>query len=287
MVDALVLGTSGQPWGFESLLAHQNASNMDYKNILVEKKNNYVIISLNRPDVLNSFNYEMADDFLSAFRNAVEDKHVRAILITGSGRAFCAGQDLEEATRKNGPSIDEIIDHTYNPICIQISNSTKPVVCYVNGVAAGAGANLALACDITLAAKTAKFIQSFINIGLVPDTGGSFTLPRAIGKQKAAALMMSGDKVSAEDAERMGMIYKCVDDADGLQEAINFTERISLMPTQSIGYIKHMLKASESNDLQQQLDLEKELQKKAAASYDHQEGINAFFEKRKPVYKGE
>ena len=260
---------------------------MDYKNILVENKNSYIIISLNRPDVLNSFNYEMADDFLSAFRNAVEDKHVRAILITGSGRAFCAGQDLEEATRKNGPSIDEIIDHTYNPICIQISNSTKPVVCYVNGVAAGAGANLALACDITLAAKTAKFIQSFINIGLVPDTGGSFTLPRAIGKQKAAALMMSGDKVSAEDAERMGMIYKCVDDADGLQEAVNFTERISLMPTQSIGYIKHMLKASERNDLQQQLDLEKELQKKAAASYDHQEGINAFFEKRKPVYKGE
>ena len=129
--------------------------------------------------------------------------------------------------------------------------------------------------------------KSFINIGLVPDTGGSFTLPRAIGKQKAAALMMSGDKLSAEDAERMGMIYKCVDDANGLQEAINFTERISLMPTQSIGYIKHMLKASESNDLQQQLDLEKELQKKAAASYDHQEGINAFFEKRKPVYKGE
>ena len=143
-------------------------------------------------------------------------------------------------------------------------------------MAAGAGANLALACDITLASKTAKFIQSFINIGLVPDTGGSFTLPRAIGKQKAAALMMSGDKVSAEEAEQMGMIYKCVEDNVGLQEAIKFTEKISLMPTKSIGYIKHMLKASERNDLQQQLDLEKELQKKAAASYDHKEGVNAF-----------
>ncbi len=260
---------------------------MDYKNILVEKKNSYVIISLNRPDVLNSFNYEMADDFLSAFKNATEDKFIRAILITGSGRAFCAGQDLEEATRKKGPSIDEIIDHTYNPICIQISESTKPVICYVNGVAAGAGANLALACDITIAAKSSKFIQSFINIGLVPDTGGSFTLPRAIGKQKAAALMMSGDKVNAEDAERMGMIYKCVEDDEGLQEAMQFTEKISSMPSKSIGYIKLLLKASEKNNLQQQLDLEKEFQKKAALSYDHKEGVNAFFEKRKPVYKGE
>ena len=260
---------------------------MDYKIILVEKKNSYVIISLNRADVLNSFNYEMADDFLSAFKNATEDNSVRAILITGSGRAFCAGQDLEEATRKNGPSIDEIIDHTYNPICTQIYNSKKPVICYVNGVAAGAGANLALACDITIAAKTAKFIQSFINIGLVPDTGGSFNLPRTIGKQKAAALMMSGDKVNAEDAERMGMIYKWVEDANGLEEAMQFAKRVSLMPSKSIEYIKNLLKASETNDLQQQLDLERELQKKAASSYDHKEGVNAFFEKRKPVYKGE
>ena len=139
----------------------------------------------------------------------------------------------------------------------------------------------------TFAAKTAKFIQSFINIGLVPDTGGSFNLPRTIGKQKAAALMMSGDKVNAEDAERMGMIYKWVEDANGLEEAMQFTKRVSLMPSKSIEYIKNLLKASETNDLQQQLDLERELQKKAASSYDHKEGVNAFFEKRKPVYKGE
>ena len=259
---------------------------MEFKNILIEKRTNCVIISLNRPEVLNSFNYAMADEFLMAFNDAEKDDSVRAILITGAGRAFCAGQDLEEATKKNGPSIDEIIDHTYNPICLKIYHAEKPVICYVNGVAAGAGANLALACDITLAAKSAKFIQSFINIGLVPDTGGSFTLPRAIGKQKAAGLMMSGDKLSAEEAERIGMIYQCVDEETGLNEAIKLTEKIGVMPTKSIGYIKQLLKSSNDNSLEQQLDLEKKLQKEAASSYDHKEGVQAFFEKRRPVYKG-
>ncbi len=259
---------------------------MDYKNITFQTKKNTAIIHLNRPDVLNSFNYEMADDLLHALSFCNENKNIRSILLSGKGRAFCAGQDLEEATKDNGPSIDLIIDHTYNPICKAITKINKPVICFVNGVAAGAGANLAIACDITFASKSAKFIQSFINIGLIPDTGGSFYLPRIIGKQKAAGLMFSGDKISAKKAEEIGMIYQSVEDEGGYQIALEFAHKLSEMPTKSIGLIKDLLRNSDNNSLEKQLELEKSHQVTAANSQDHKEGITAFFEKRKPNYKG-
>jgi 2-(1,2-epoxy-1,2-dihydrophenyl)acetyl-CoA isomerase len=194
---------------------------------------------------------------------------------------------LEEATRKNGPTIDAIIDHTYNPIIKMITSIEKPIICYVNGIAAGAGANLAISCDITFAASSAKFIQSFINIGLVPDSGGTYNLPRLIGKQKAAGLMFSGEKLSSAEAEKIGMIYKCVDDENGYQLTLDFAKKISNKPTRSIGLIKNMINLSNKNSLSEQLELEKKYQITAANSTDHKEGVKAFFEKRNPKYVGE
>ena len=166
---------------------------------------------------------------------------------------------MEEATRKNGPPIDAIIDHTYNPIIKMITSIEKPIICYVNGIAAGAGANLAISCDITFAASSAKFIQSFINIGLVPDGGGTYNLPRLIGKQKAAGLMFSGEKISSAEAEKIGMIYKSVDDENGYQTTLDFAKKISEKPTKSIGLIKNLLTLSNRNSLSEQLDLEKNI----------------------------
>ena len=203
------------------------------------------------------------------------------------GRGFCAGQDLEEATRENGPPIDAIIDHTYNPIIKKIISIEKPIICYVNGIAAGAGANLAISCDVTFAASSAKFIQSFINIGLVPDSGGTYNLPRLIGKQRAAGLMFGGEKISSAEAEKIGMIYKSVDDENGYQVTLDFAKKISEKPTKSIGLIKTLLNKSNRNSISEQLELEKKYQITAANSTDHKEGVKAFFEKRKPKYIGE
>jgi len=260
---------------------------MKYQNILFETQDNIAEIKLNRPKLLNSFNYEMADEFLDALKKCDEKKEIRAIIITGTGRGFCAGQDLEEATRENGPTIDAIIDHTYNPIIKKIISIEKPIICYVNGIAAGAGANLAISCDVTFAASSAKFIQSFINIGLVPDSGGTYNLPRLIGKQRAAGLMFSGEKVSSAEAEKIGMIYKNVDDENGYQEALDYAKKISEKPTKSIGLIKTLLNKSNRNSISEQLELEKKYQITAANSTDHKEGVKAFFEKRKPKYIGE
>jgi len=260
---------------------------MKYQNILFETQDNIAEIKLNRPQLLNSFNYEMADEFLDALKKCAKNKKIRAIIITGTGRGFCAGQDLEEATRKNGPTIDNIIDHTYNPIIKMITSIEKPIICYVNGIAAGAGANLAISCDITFAASSAKFIQSFVNIGLVPDSGGTYNLPRLIGKQKAAGLMFSGEKISSAEAEKIGMIYKSVDDENGYQITLDFAKKISEKPTKSIGLIKNLLNLSNRNNLSKQLELEKKYQITAAKSTDHKEGVKAFFEKRKPKYIGE
>ena len=260
---------------------------MKYQNILFETQENIAEIKLNRPQLLNSFNYEMADEFLDALKKCGKNKKIRAIIITGIGRGFCAGQDLEEATRKNGPKIDAIIDHTYNPIIKMINNIEKPIICYVNGIAAGAGANLAISCDVTFAASSAKFIQSFINIGLVPDSGGTYNLPRLIGKQRAAGLMFSGEKISSAEAEKIGMIYKSVDDENGYQVTLDFAKKISEKPTKSIGLIKSLLNKSNRNSISEQLELEKKYQITAANSSDHKEGVKAFFEKRKPKYIGE
>ena len=260
---------------------------MKYQNILFETQDNIAEIKLNRPQLLNSFNYEMADEFLDALGKCDKSKKIRAIVISGIGRGFCAGQDLEEATRKNGPPIDAIIDHTYNPIVKKIINLEKPIICYVNGIAAGAGANLAISCDVTFAASSAKFIQSFINIGLIPDSGGTYNLPRLIGKQRAAGLMFSGEKISSAEAEKIGMIYKSVDDENGYQVTLDFTKKISEKPSKSIGLIKKLLNKSNRNSIAEQLELEKKYQITAANSSDHKEGVKAFFEKRKPKYIGE
>lgn len=260
---------------------------MKYQNILFKTQDNIAEIKLNRPQLLNSFNYEMADEFLDALMKCDKNKKIRTIIITGIGRGFCAGQDLEEATRKNGPPIDAIIDHTYNPIIKLITSIEKPIICYVNGIAAGAGANLAISCDITFAASSAKFIQSFINIGLIPDSGGTYNLPRLIGKQKAAGLMFSGEKISSAEAEKIGMIYKSVDDENGYQITLDFAKKISEKPTKSIGLIKDLLTLSNRNSLSEQLNLEKKYQITAANSTDHKEGVKAFFEKRNPKYVGE
>ena len=260
---------------------------MEYQNISFQISDGVGVIKLKRSEVLNSFNFEMANEVLSALNHLEKDSNVRAIFLTGNGKAFCAGQDLEEVTKESGPTIGEIIDHTYNPLVHKISNIKNPVVCYVNGVAAGAGANLAICCDVTFAAKSAKFIQSFINIGLIPDSGGTYNLPRSIGKQKTAGLMFSGEKITAQEAENMGMIYKMVADDIGYQLAFDFAHKLSKMPTKSIGLIKELLNKSYFNDLSQQLIEERKLQVIAAQTNDYKEGVNAFFEKRKPNYKGE
>jgi 2-(1,2-epoxy-1,2-dihydrophenyl)acetyl-CoA isomerase len=244
-------------------------------------------ITLNRPDKFNCFNRDMALQMQDALDHASADASIRAIYITGEGKAFCAGQDLGEAIDSSGPGIEKIVREHYNPIILKIRNIEKPVVCAVNGVAAGAGANIALACDVVVAGNSVSFIQAFSKIGLIPDSGGTFFLPRLIGFGKASALMMLGDKVSAADAEKMGMIYKVVDDINLQPEALTIAKTLSDLPTIGIGLTKRLLNQSMTNSLEQQLMNEGDLQVKAASSYDYKEGVNAFLEKRKPVFIGE
>ncbi|MEM9897536.1 MAG: enoyl-CoA hydratase-related protein [Bacteroidota bacterium] len=251
------------------------------------KKDKLGIIAFNRPDVFNSFNKELALAVQKALEDYAKDDSVRAIMLTANGKAFCAGQDLQEAIANNGLEIEQIVDEHYNPLIRQIRNIDKPVIAAVNGVAAGAGANIALACDVCVATESASFIQAFSKIGLVPDSGGTFTLPRIIGFGKTSALMMLGDKVSASDAERMGMIYKVFNDDTFLEEAEKVAQTLANMPTKGLAYTKHLLNQSFTNSLDQQLELEKEWQFKATQTYDYKEGVQAFIEKRKPEFKGE
>jgi len=244
-------------------------------------------LTLNRPDKFNSFNREMALQLQAELDKAKEDKSIRAIYITGEGKAFCAGQDLSEAMDKSGPGIERIVKEHYNPIIQKIRAIEKPIICAVNGVAAGAGANIALACDVVIAGTSVSFIQAFSKIGLIPDSGGTFFLPRLIGFGKASALMMLGDKVSATDAEKMGMIYKVCDDANLQTEALTIAKTLADMPTIGIGLTKKLLNNSGFSTLENQLISEAHEQVKAAKSYDYNEGVNAFLEKRKPVFKGE
>lgn len=245
------------------------------------------LIQMSRADKLNSFVREMALEMQEYLKQCKEDSSIRAVLLTGEGRAFCAGQDLAEAISEDGPALTQIVEEHYNPIIELIRTIEKPVVAAVNGVAAGAGANIALACDVVVAKESASFIQAFSAIGLIPDSGGTYTLPRLIGWQKASALMMLGDKISATEAERMGMIYQVYSDEDFEESSRKLATRLSKMATAGLGFTKRALNASLTNNLEEQLHLEKELQTMAGQTYDYKEGVNAFLEKRKPEYKGE
>lgn len=254
--------------------------------LIQQIENGVCFLKLNRPEVFNSFNQKMAFALQEALKTAAQNDAVRAIVITGEGKAFCAGQDLAEATDPNGPELKSIVREHYNPIIELIRNIEKPVIAGVNGVAAGAGANIALACDITIAKQSASFIQAFSKIGLIPDSGGTFFLPRIIGSQKALALMMTGDKISADDADRMNMIYKSVPDETFEETLKSFAEQLATMPTKGLGLTKKAVNASFTNNLTAQLALEEELQTEAGETHDFNEGVAAFMEKRKPVFKG-
>lgn len=254
--------------------------------LIQEIENKVCTLRFNRPEVFNSFNQEMAFALQNALKAAAENEEVRAIVLTGVGKAFCAGQDLAEATDPNGPALQSIVKEHYNPIIELIRTIEKPIVAAVNGVAAGAGANIALACDITIAKESASFIQAFSKIGLIPDSGGTFFLPRIIGSQKALALMMTGDKVTASEAESMNMIYKAVADDQFEDFVQHFTQKIAQMPTRGLGLTKKAVNASFSNTLTQQLAVEEELQTIAGSTHDFNEGVAAFLEKRQPVFTG-
>lgn len=244
------------------------------------------IIKLNRPKVFNSFNKEMAFELQDILDNCEKNPLVRSILLTAEGKAFCAGQDLQELTAPDGPKLSDIVREHYNPIIKRIRSIEKPIICAVNGVAAGAGANIALACDITIAGESVAFIQAFSKIGLIPDSGGTFFLPRTIGMQKATALMMLADKVMAVDAEKMGMIYKVCADESLMEETLEVAKKLAALPTIGLGLTKRALNKSITNDLTAQLALEDELQTAAGKTYDYNEGVAAFLEKRKPKFKG-
>lgn len=257
------------------------------ESILLKIENQVATITLNRPEVFNSFNREMALTLQDILDDCERNTEVRAIVLTGNGKAFCAGQDLKEVTSPElNPGFKKILEEHYNPIITRIRNIKKPIIGAINGVAAGAGANIALACDIVVAHEKVSFIQAFSLIGLVPDSAGTFFLPRLIGFQKAQALAMLGDKISAEDAEKMGMIYKSVPLEEFEETLSKLAIKLANMPTKALGLIKELFNKSMTNTLEDQLALESKLQIEAASSNDYAEGVAAFIEKRKPNFKG-
>jgi 2-(1,2-epoxy-1,2-dihydrophenyl)acetyl-CoA isomerase len=260
---------------------------MAYQFILFEVDQGVARITLNRPDVLNSIHTAMSGELQDALVRAGREREIRALLLTGAGRGFCAGQDLDEV--RPGAGVDDFAAHArkvYTPLVRGVRALEKPVVCAVNGVAAGAGANLALACDLVLAAEEASFVQAFAKIGLVPDTGGSFFLPRLVGLARATALTMLGEKVAAQQAVEIGLIYRAYPAATLLDEASKLASHLAAQPTFGLGLTKRLLNASLVNDLDAQLELEAELQGVAGRSADYAEGVAAFLAKRKPVFTG-
>lgn len=249
-------------------------------------ENNIATITLNRPETYNSFNREMAFLMQDALEQCQEQSNIRVVVITGFGKAFCAGQDLVEVTAKDCLELDKIVTEHYNPIIEKIRKISKPVVAAVNGVAAGAGANLALACDIVIAKESASFVQAFSKIGLIPDSGGTYFLPRIIGLQKATALLFLGDKVTAAEAENLGMIYRCIPNVDFENEVASLGQKLAQMPTTALAYTKKLLQSTYDNTLEVQLNQEAMYQTKASKTLDYQEGIQAFLEKRAPSFVG-
>ena len=261
---------------------------MENDLILTDRREGYRVITLNRPDRLNSFNEAMHAALMAALLEAEGDRECRALVLTGAGRGFCAGQDLSDRVFSPGqvPDLSATLERLYNPLVRKLRDLQMPVICAVNGVAAGAGANIAFACDIVLAARSAKFIQAFAKLGLVPDSGGTWFLPRLVGTARARALALLAEPVMAEQAEAWGMIWRAVDDASLMDEAHRLAAHFSTQPTVGLGLIKRALDASETNDLDQQLDLERDFQGQAGRTPDYMEGVMAFFEKRQPKFTG-
>jgi 2-(1,2-epoxy-1,2-dihydrophenyl)acetyl-CoA isomerase len=256
-------------------------------SILFEIRNSIGFITLNRPQKYNAFNREMALLLQEKLDECEGSKDIRCVYITGAGKAFSAGQDLEEVVDPNGPKITHILSEHYNPIVRRIRKLSKPVVSAVNGVAAGAGANIAICCDIVVATESASFIQAFSKIGLIPDSGGTFFLPRLIGLQKSLALTMLGDKVTATEAERLGMLYKVFPDDSFAEQSIQIAETLAQMPTKALHLTKLALNQAFISSFEEQLHDEELLQERASRTQDYKEGVQAFLEKRKPNFKGQ
>lgn len=263
---------------------------MSYDTIEFEIDNGVARLTLNRPDSLNSFNTQMHEEVRAALQEVKSDRAVRCLLLTANGRGFCAGQDLGDrsvAAGDKAPDLGESVEKNYNPLIRTLTTLEMPVICAVNGVAAGAGASIALACDIVLAARSASFVQVFCKIGVVPDSGGTWNLPRAVGLPRARGLALLGDKLSAEQAETWGMIWKCVDDEQLQDEASSMARHFAVQPTRGLALIKQALLASTANTLEDQLELEKDSMRAAGRTADYREGVAAFMEKRAPQFKGE
>lgn len=258
------------------------------ETVLADNSDGVLQLTLNRPDKLNSFNDEMHVALRGHFEDAHADASVRAVLLTGAGRGFCAGQDLGDRDPRSGvvPDLGETLEKFYNPLIRSIRRLEKPVICAVNGVAAGAGANIALACDITLAARSARFIQAFAKIGLVPDSGGTWSLPRLIGEARAKALALTAEPIDAETAMAWGLIWRAVDDSELMDKATALARQLAAGPTFGQGLIKRAIQAASTNSMDEQLDLERDLQRMAGRSADYKEGVAAFLEKRKPNFRG-